>query len=333
MQAIFKSIRTFVCIRILVACFFGLSLFAWPWAGLQAAAFDFGDLVRHIERAHEVVIDRSIDEAQDWMREQSDPQLQALATIPKTMLGAEDNIDAEQYLFQPMRNILDATPSQAALHFLALACSQRFLMAECIDQGLADAVEAVDPANFATWSIVYQDQPEVLLGKLEQAETFDSFRIEAIRGWYQALDVSTRPIGDFVKQVMPWMIVNANAMPAFQPLTESCKIAVETATDSNLSVACRRVSRFMRDQGGTVINRKIGYTVLAEMAKIEQSDQAEQLQREREAFNERVQCLNLANVALEFDSALQKTYTAWLLQYGEIKAMEKLADQQGIECD
>ena len=323
--------KCFSC-NVILKFLFLLLVMAATASSVQAAVFDFDRVVQQVQNAHEHMVERSLDEARDWMRKQPDPLLRALAVLPSKPYRENDGNDAEQFLSQPLRQILASNPSPASLHFLALACEQRLLMPQCIDAGLVDAVNDVDPVNFATWSIVYQGQPQKMLDKLEQADRFDSFQFDAIEAWYKALQVSSQPISKEFKQHYPMALVLAIATPAYGPIFEVCETAAEAGSDSDLVRGCVRVSQYLLDQSTTIMERTMGYGLRAEIAKFEQSPDADAVEQKRQAFHDLVQCQSLAHVDLEFDSELTETYLKWLFQFGEVKALEMLAQKQGIDC-
>jgi len=324
--------KCFSC-NVILKFLFLLLVMAATASSVQAATFDFQRLVEHVQEAHEALTDRVIDEARDWLRNQPNPTMQALGTMPAKGPGAGDDIDADQFLFEPMKRILASNPEPAALYYLALACDLRFLMAQCIDEGLAEAVDRVDPGNFAIWSIIYDQQLEAKLERLENSTEFKYFYYDASKHWDSALVASSQPIRDFDILMLNSSLLLAMPIPGFQDLVEPCKVAAETGPSSKLAEGCKRIANYLVEQGETLIDPSIGYAVLAEMAKIEQSDLAEQLQLDREAFQGYRQCLALPLYGKSEDYEFNRRFLDLSIAHGELKALEIIAEQEGVDCD
>lgn len=298
----------------------------------RAAVLDVNAIAEVVVEEYGRVVDRSVDEAREWMGNQDNPQLQALALIPQRYAGSDIDFEAERLFLHALNRILVAGPDAATLHFLALACESRFLMPQCIKSGMVDALIRIDPYNIATWSIVYQDRPGALLDALEQARYFDTFFPEAVNGWFQALSASTQPITDYTRTVMPVGIVLAIATPALSPLFDACGSAASTNPSSNLAQACRRIADSMSKKGRSLMAQNLGYGLAHRLAEIEQSEEIDVLEHERQAFRSRYICFSKALTGLENDPSEFSAYMERLLNYSELEAMQITAIQQGIDC-
>ena len=204
-----------------------------------------------------------------------------------------------------------------------------------MDAGLDDAIVRYDGGNFfSRMALRKQPDADEVRRLLIESSVQRIYVPELAAVWHDALQHHDVQVGDKAVSDLPLSLLTAmNAVPPSRGLIEACSSGIDVS--SNWHDLCGRLGAEMATAGRTVAQRWRGWSLLEKRAEaLGDSDRATEYATELTAFRNRYACLSVSISTRidELDPAGQSEFIRWLVEDGELGAMERLAERNRLDC-
>lgn len=229
--------------------------------------------------------------------------------------GLSDDCDGEGAL----QFLLEAEPDNAAVHILALGAAEQ--------SGK-------------------QDQSEALWQAAALANNYDARILETSQLLYSAMSGASMPplspalaqsMGELLgtgreatpedlQHVSTMAVWAAVAIPAYQTVTRGCRSDLRAPISSQRQAQCERIMAVMSQEESILISPMIGLRKMVELTRdrAEGSAWRERLRQFHWVYENAQRSMNSGK------GAIPAAYLSWVLQEGELLAMRKLLQANGI---
>ncbi len=218
--------------------------------------------------------------------------------------------------------LLQAEPDNAAVHILALGFADRSgkpEQAEVHWQGAALATR-YDPRMLETSRLLYSAMSGISMPALTPA-------LAQSMGESLGIDRAATPeeLGN-ANTMNVWVAI---ALPAYQSVTRGCGAHALAMAPSQRQAQCERVMMMLAADDSILISRSIGLTRMVELAgdRVEGSALRERLRQFQWVYENALRSMGSGG------SSVPPEYLRWVLQEGELPAMRKLLEANGISAE
>lgn len=230
-------------------------------------------------------------------------------------VGLSDSCDRDGAL----EFLLQTEPDNAAIHILAMAAADRSgapQMAERHWQAAASSTTH-DPHALKVSQLLYAAMEDAVLPPLTPA---------LARSMGQSLGSNRDATPEDLRDVGTMAVWAAVAIPAYQTVTRKCSIDALAPLPTQRATQCRRVMTLLAMDQSLMIAQTIG---LKKMVELSQGTGEAAAWRERfRQFHWTYE--NAQRNMMSKGSALPPEYLRWVLTEGELPAMRKLLEANGI---
>jgi hypothetical protein len=244
-----------------------------------------------------------------------------------------------------LEHAIRTTTDGAALAWLAGACSGAGIPEFCIERGLDEAIVTHDGGNFFSRATLRPgtgvDETRRLLLEATVLRTYEPERValwhEALQryDWRAALEPRGMTLADAPFSELSFALVAGVVSSSYVPATlvEACESASSDSTV--IDQACQEIVDEMADRGRTAFHRMLGMRLRTKRAQSAGDDDlAARHDANLDELRNRFYCQSsaLSTIDGHADQELQRDYVRWLIEGGEIGALERLAELAELDC-
>jgi len=317
-----------VCVAALLAAVLAVGSIAtsnvWASAGAERAGSEVATL------------EDPLNPVADWLMERDNLRQRAAGIEYRLSMNGmhwSPTFDSAS-LMEELEGAIADTDDAPSLSWLAGACLAAGVQELCIDAGLDEAIVQYDGGNFFS-RMALREQPDVNEARrlLLESSVQRAYYPERVAVWHDALQHHDLQHPDGVNDLGFALFAGASSLTLPSGLHEAC--TTETDSSSNWNHACGRLAADMAENGRTAMERMLGWSLLEERADaLGDSIRAAEYADQRNAFTNHFHCVGgvISSVADQLDAPGQREYVGWLIEHGELGAMERLAERNGLDC-